>query len=118
MPILRGMTVAGSSDVPLGGRPDHFRQHGLRWTPQRRLVLEVLEATDGHVTGGDLVERCRALDPSDSLDRLSDARVLEELGIVRTRTAPTVARSFMSGRPAARAPALLRVWLELGDRTR
>jgi Fur family ferric uptake transcriptional regulator len=63
---------------------DALRARGLRWTPQRRLILEVLEATDGHVTGMELVERCRARDPDttpSTVYRTLD--VLEELGYVR-----------------------------------
>jgi len=44
--------------------PERLRAQGLRWTPQRAALLAVLGATDGHVTGSQLVERCRSLDPS------------------------------------------------------
>jgi Fur family ferric uptake transcriptional regulator len=60
---------------------DRLRSHGLRWTPQRRLILEVLEETPGHVTGSELVDRCRARDPDttpSTVYRTLD--VLEELG--------------------------------------
>lgn len=60
---------------------DKIRSRGLRWTPQRRLILEVLEATRGHVTGSELVERCRERDPDttpSTVYRTLD--VLEELG--------------------------------------
>jgi Fur family transcriptional regulator, ferric uptake regulator len=61
-----------------------FRERGMRWTPQRRLVVETLARTEGHVTGAELVERCRAVDadttPS-TVYRTLD--VLEELGLVR-----------------------------------
>lgn len=63
---------------------DQLRQLGLRWTPQRRLILEVLEATKGHVTGSELVERCRERDPDttpSTVYRTLD--VLEELGYLR-----------------------------------
>lgn len=63
---------------------DALRQRGLRWTPQRRLVLDVLSDTDGHITGSEVVERCRARDgqttPS-TVYRTLD--VLEELGYLR-----------------------------------
>lgn len=62
---------------------DRIRSRGLRWTPQRRLILEVLEATQGHVTGSELVERCRAREPDttpSTVYRTLD--VLEELGYV------------------------------------
>jgi Fur family transcriptional regulator, ferric uptake regulator len=61
-----------------------LRDRGLRWTPQRRTLVEVLARTDGHVTGAELVERCRAVDPStipSTVYRTLD--VLEELGLVR-----------------------------------
>lgn len=57
---------------------------GLRWTPQRRALVDVLAASRGHVTGAELVERCRAVDPSttpSTVYRTLD--VLEELGLVR-----------------------------------
>jgi Fur family ferric uptake transcriptional regulator len=61
-----------------------LRARGLRWTPQRRALLDVLRETDGHVTGAELVELCRERDaettPS-TVYRTLD--VLEELGIVR-----------------------------------
>jgi Fur family ferric uptake transcriptional regulator len=60
---------------------DELRRRGLRWTPQRRLVLDVLAGTSGHVTGSEIVERCRLRDrevtPS-TVYRTLD--VLEELG--------------------------------------
>ncbi len=64
--------------------PARLRAKGLRWTPQRRTLLAVLAATRGHVTGAELVERCRAMDSAtipSTVYRTLD--VLEELGIVR-----------------------------------
>jgi Fur family transcriptional regulator, ferric uptake regulator len=61
----------------------NLRARGLRWTPQRRIVLDVLAGIDGHVTGADLVDGCRALDPRttpSTVYRTLD--VLEELGMV------------------------------------
>ena len=63
---------------------DRLRARGLRWTPQRRTLVEVLSRTDGHVTGSELVQRCRSLDPTttpSTVYRTLD--VLEELGLVR-----------------------------------
>ncbi len=60
-----------------------LRARGLRWTPQRRTLIEVLAETDGHVTGAELVERCRAVDPGtipSTVYRTLD--VLEEVGLV------------------------------------
>lgn len=61
-----------------------LRDRGLRWTPQRRVLVEVLSQTDGHITGSELVERCRAIDPQtipSTVYRTLD--VLEDLGLVR-----------------------------------
>jgi Fur family ferric uptake transcriptional regulator len=83
LPILRDVSAAGSLADWTEVR-DKLRQRGLRWTPQRRLILEVLEATQGHVTGSDLVERCRERDPDttpSTVYRTLD--VLEGLGYLR-----------------------------------
>ena len=61
-----------------------FHDRGLRWTPQRRTVVEVLSGIRGHITGAELIERCRARDPEtipSTVYRTLDA--LEELGLVR-----------------------------------
>lgn len=63
--------------------PARLRARGLRWTPQRKVLLQVLAGVDGHVTGADLVDGCRAIDPAttpSTVYRTLD--VLEELGIV------------------------------------
>jgi Fur family ferric uptake transcriptional regulator len=62
---------------------DRLRARGLRWTPQRRILIDVLSKADGHVTGAELVERCRAIDPEtipSTVYRTLD--VLEELGLL------------------------------------
>jgi Fur family transcriptional regulator, ferric uptake regulator len=57
---------------------------GMRWTPQRRTLVEVLVGSDGHVTGAELVERCRALDPGTTASTIyRTLDVLEEIGLVR-----------------------------------
>ena len=61
-----------------------LHERGLRWTPQRRLLVEVLAGTDGHVTGAELVERCREQDPEttpSTVYRTLD--VLEDIGLIR-----------------------------------
>jgi Fur family ferric uptake transcriptional regulator len=80
------MSGAASSSLPEPwasvGR--QIRGRGLRWTPQRRRVIEVLAQTRGHVTGAEIVERCRRLDPEtvpSTVYRTLD--VLEDLGLVR-----------------------------------
>ena len=83
------MAVDGSlegSGAPAGDWStvrERLHDHGLRWTPQRRALIEVLAGTDGHVTGAELVERCRAVDPAtipSTVYRTLD--VLEEIGFV------------------------------------
>ena len=77
------------------GIRDELRTRGLRWTPQRRLILDVLEATAGHVTGAKLVERCRARDPDttpSTVYRTLD--VLEELGYIRHSHSATGREEF------------------------
>jgi Fur family transcriptional regulator, ferric uptake regulator len=62
---------------------ERLRARGLRWTPQRRTLVEVLSRTDGHVTGAELIERCREMDPAttpSTVYRTLD--VLEGLGLV------------------------------------
>ena len=62
---------------------EHLRRAGMRWTPQRRLLLEVLEETDGHVTGSELVDRLRAVDPDTTPSTVyRTLRVLEDIGVV------------------------------------
>ncbi len=78
------MTTSTELRPPWATVPDQFRERGLRWTPQRRAVVEVLAGAAGHITGAELVDRCRARDahtiPS-TVYRTLD--VLEELGLVR-----------------------------------
>ncbi len=74
---------------------DEVRARGMRWTPQRRLVLDVLATTSGHVTGSDLVERCRARDPEttpSTVYRTLD--VLEELGYLHHSHSATGREEF------------------------
>ena len=85
-PILRAMTPTDHSTTrprAWDDVPERLRARGLRWTPQRRILVEVLSQTDGHVTGAELVDRCRAVDPGtipSTVYRTLD--VLEELGVV------------------------------------
>jgi Fur family ferric uptake transcriptional regulator len=61
-----------------------LKERGLRWTPQRRLLLHVLSQSQGHVTAAELIERCREADPQttpSTVYRTLD--VLEDLGVVR-----------------------------------
>ena len=74
---------------------DLLRERGLRWTPQRRTLVEVLAATGGHITGAQLVERCRAADPTtipSTVYRTLD--VLEDIGLVRHGHGPDGREEF------------------------
>lgn len=69
---------------PWRSLPDRLRARGLRWTPQREAVVGVLATSDGHLTGAELVERCRAVEPAtipSTVYRTLDA--LEALGLVQ-----------------------------------
>jgi Fur family transcriptional regulator, ferric uptake regulator len=74
--------LAGMS--PWAALPEQLRARGMRWTPQRRTLIEVLARADGHLTGAELVERCRDIDSTttpSTVYRTLD--VLEELGLIR-----------------------------------
>jgi Fe2+ or Zn2+ uptake regulation protein len=69
--------------------PARLRAAGMRWTPQRRTLIEVLRAADGHVLAVDLIERCRQRDPTttpSTVYRTLD--FLEEMGFVRHHHGP------------------------------
>jgi Fur family ferric uptake transcriptional regulator len=79
--------MRGSAD-PLGepwaGLAVRLRAGGGRWTPQRRAVLRALSEVEGHVTGAELVDRCRELDPAtvpSTVYRTLD--LLERMGLLR-----------------------------------
>ena len=90
------MVRSGSSVEPsLAAVRAHLRARGLRWTPQRRLILDVIERTDGHVTGSELVERCREIDAATTPSTVyRTLRVLEELGVVRHAHGPDGREDF------------------------
>jgi len=59
------------------------RAQGLRWTPQRNLLLMVLATSDDHVGGAELVKRCRALDATTTPSTVyRNLDLLEGLGVV------------------------------------
>lgn len=78
------MTMHPSLPAPWDRVGDRLRERGLRWTPQRRVVISVLAETDGHVTGAALVDRCREREPATIPSTVyRTLGVLEELGLVR-----------------------------------
>ncbi len=77
------MDASATRSAEWDGVRERLHAEGLRWTPQRRTLVEVLSTTDGHVTGAEVVERCRELDPTttpSTVYRTLD--VLEALGYV------------------------------------
>jgi Fur family ferric uptake transcriptional regulator len=79
-----GAAFGSAEQAPWAEVGDVLRARGMRWTPQRRLLIRVLADSEGHVTASELIERCRAQDPEttpSTVYRTLD--VLEELGIVR-----------------------------------
>jgi len=85
-------STVGPQAPPWADVQQRLHARGLRWTPQRRVVIDVLSRSDGHVTGAELVDRCRMVDPAttpSTVYRTLD--VLEELGLVLTLTPQQVA---------------------------
>ena len=80
----RSMARPSNADESIARARDALRAKGMRWTPQRRALLEVLVASHGHMTGVELIELAREHDPDttpSTVYRTLD--VLEELGLVR-----------------------------------
>ena len=81
--------------------PGQLRARGLRWTNQRRVLIDVLAGVEGHVTGAELVDGCRAIDPAttpSTVYRTLD--VLEELGVVSHSHGPGGRQEFHVNRAA------------------
>jgi Fur family ferric uptake transcriptional regulator len=76
-------SLASPPVAPWSAVRDRLRARGLRWTPQRRVLIDVLSRSDGHVTGAELIERCREVDPATSPSTVyRTLDVLEELGLL------------------------------------
>jgi len=78
------MARSASLPEPWASVGDQLRARGQRWTRQRDAVVGVLSRTQGHITGAELLARCRQVDasvvPSTVYRTLA---ALEELGLVR-----------------------------------
>ncbi len=62
---------------------DAFRTAGRRLTPQRRLILEVLEASDGHLDAEALHDQVKLQDPNVSLATVyRTLAILKEMDLV------------------------------------
>jgi len=60
-----------------------LRQKGYKLTPQRRLVLDILHGSEGHLTAEDILEKIKAVAPG--VDKSTVYRTLElfeQLGLV------------------------------------
>lgn len=89
------MPRSGSPLPELAAVREQLRARGLRWTPQRRTVIEVLQSSRGHITGAELVERCREQDAAtipSTVYRTLD--VLEEIGLLRHGHGPDGREEF------------------------
>jgi len=81
--MSRTRSWATAQPCPWDEIPSRLRATGMRWTPQRRNLVAVLQSVEGHVSAAELIERCRTADPTttpSTVYRTLD--VLEELGIV------------------------------------
>lgn len=88
-PAETGSPLAQPGRRPAGEPADlaearrHARSRGMRWTPQRELLLAVLADSDGHIGGAELVKRCRAFDATTTPSTVyRNLDLLEELGVV------------------------------------
>ena len=85
MTQARSSQAAGSPESsPWDGVAARLRSSGLRWTPQRRTLVDVLRERKGHVTATELIARCRERDQTttpSTVYRTLD--VLEDFGLVR-----------------------------------
>ena len=78
------MTARDPADRALGALRAELRARGLRWTPQRRTIVQVITEAPDHLTGAELVGRCRAVDPDTTPSTVyRTLEVLESVGRVR-----------------------------------
>ena len=60
-----------------------IRRAGSRWTKQRETLVAILRASDGYVLAAELIERCRAVDPTTTPSTVyRTLNLLENLGLV------------------------------------
>jgi Fur family ferric uptake transcriptional regulator len=72
------------SREPWSSVPHRLRSRGMRWTAQRSAIVQVLADIEGHVTGAELVQRCRELEPATVASTVyRTLGILEDLGLVR-----------------------------------
>jgi Fur family ferric uptake transcriptional regulator len=84
LPLMPSTSTSTAPVVNWDEVRERLHERGLRWNPQRRLLVEVLARTDGHITGAELVELCREQEPDttpSTVYRTLD--VLEDIGLIR-----------------------------------
>ncbi|MFQ5449992.1 MAG: Fur family transcriptional regulator [Nitrospinaceae bacterium] len=74
---------------------DYIRQNNLRWTPQRKTVLEVFLDMEGHVEIEEVFEEVRKNDPTIGIATVyRTMNLLAECGLARDNTSPTGKKNF------------------------
>jgi Fur family transcriptional regulator, ferric uptake regulator len=76
--------VSLPEESPWDGVSERMRSRGLRWTPQRRTLVEVLRRYEGHVSATELIAQCRERDQTttpSTVYRTLD--VLEDFGLIQ-----------------------------------
>lgn len=92
---LRSTRGAPAEPDPWPDIRAELRTRGLRWTPQRKLILDVLGASRGHVTGSEVVERCRQREPETTPSTVyRTLAVLEQLGYLQHSHGPDGREEF------------------------
>lgn len=82
-PSARGPLVPGEAQRIRDRVEEHMTPQGLRWTDQRRLILDTLMSVNGHVTVPSLLELVRQLDPGVGLTTVHRAmKLFVESGVV------------------------------------
>jgi len=80
---MRTEMARTDADAPLEQARRALRDRGMRWTPQRRALIQAVLQSQGHVTTPELLARVRQSDPEvipSTVYRTLD--VLEEIGLV------------------------------------
>jgi len=83
IPGAKGPVVPSDAQRIRDQVEEHMTPQGLRWTAQRRLILDTLLEMNGHVTVPGLLEVVRRLDPNVGLATVHRAmRLFVESGVV------------------------------------
>jgi len=92
-PLPRGSKCADPDGI--ADARERVRANGLRWTPQRDVLLRALAASDEHVGGAELVKLCRDMDATTTPSTVyRNLDLLERLGIVSHHRHPSGREEF------------------------